>query len=53
LFSQLLSGGGKPLYVIDSHDDKLKRASGLAVMADFRLVVADLGNDCLKKFRYK
>nr|KAG5704721.1 hypothetical protein BaRGS_005177 [Batillaria attramentaria] len=52
-YVQILSGGGKPLYFIDSHDDKLKRPSGLAVMTDFRLVVADLGNDCVKKYRYK
>ena len=52
-YVQILSGGGKPLYIVDSHEDKLKRPSGLAVMTDFRLVVADLGNDCVKKYRYK
>lgn len=52
-YVQILSGGGKPLYLIDSHEDKLKRPSGLAVMSDYRLVVADLGNDCVKKYRYK
>ncbi|XP_025084406.1 tripartite motif-containing protein 2-like [Pomacea canaliculata] len=52
-YVQILSGGGKPLYILDSSDDKLKRPSGLGVMSDYRLVIADLGNDCIKKFRYK
>ncbi|XP_076451845.1 tripartite motif-containing protein 2-like [Babylonia areolata] len=52
-YVQVLSGGGKALYVLDSQADKLRRPSGLAPMSDFRLVVADLGNDCVKKFRYK
>ncbi|KAL8584113.1 hypothetical protein ACOMHN_011728 [Nucella lapillus] len=52
-FVQVLSGGGKPLYTLDSQGDKLKRPSGLAVLPDFRLLVADLGNDCVKKYRYK
>ncbi|XP_070207509.1 tripartite motif-containing protein 2-like isoform X2 [Littorina saxatilis] len=52
-YVQILSAGGKPLYVIDSQEDRLKRPSGLAVMQDFRLVVADLGSDCVKKYRYK
>jgi tripartite motif-containing protein 2/3 len=37
---------------IDSHGCKLKRPTGLAVMSDRHLVVADIGNDCIKKFRY-
>ena len=52
-YIQILSGGGKVLYIVDSQEDRLKRPSGVAVMSDFRLVVADLGNDCVKKYRYK
>lgn len=37
---------------IDSMDAKLKRASGLATTNDYHVIVVDLGNDCIKKYRY-
>ena len=43
----------KWLFNIDSMDSKLKRPSGLATLPDGRVVVADLGNDSVKLFRYK
>lgn len=45
-------GGGNILTEIDSHSSKLRRPSGIAVLADNHLVVVDLGNDCIKKYRY-
>ncbi|XP_013786616.2 tripartite motif-containing protein 2-like [Limulus polyphemus] len=44
---------GQLLYCIDSADAKLKRPAGLAVDDNFHVVVVDLGNDCVKKYRYK
>lgn len=44
---------GNLQFTIDSHDAKLKRPSGLEVTSDFHVVVVDLGNDCIKKFRYR
>lgn len=38
--------------VIDSHGCKMKRPTGLAVMQDKHLVVVDIGNDCVRKYRY-
>ena len=40
-------------FVIDSFDDKMKRPNGLVATSDFQVIVADLGNNCIKKFRYK
>ncbi|KAJ8968665.1 hypothetical protein NQ317_009741 [Molorchus minor] len=37
---------------IDSHDAKLKRPSGLATTNDHHVIVVDLGNNCIKKYRY-
>ncbi|XP_060527863.1 tripartite motif-containing protein 3-like isoform X2 [Cylas formicarius] len=37
---------------IDSHESKLKRPSGVAVTNDNHVVVVDLGNNCVKKYRY-
>ena len=45
-------GGGTVLTEIDSHTSKLRRPSGIAVLPDNHLVVVDLGNDCIKKYRY-
>ncbi|KOC65664.1 Tripartite motif-containing protein 2 [Habropoda laboriosa] len=45
-------GGGNILTEIDSHSSKLRRPSGIAVLPDNHLVVVDLGNDCIKKYRY-
>ncbi|XP_013773514.1 tripartite motif-containing protein 2-like isoform X1 [Limulus polyphemus] len=44
---------GQLLYCIDSADAKLKRPAGLAVDDQYNVVVVDLGNDCVKKYRYK
>ncbi|ESO09257.1 hypothetical protein HELRODRAFT_156422 [Helobdella robusta] len=40
------------LYEIDSFNDKLKRPCGLTVSSDGFVYVVDLGNDCVKKYRY-
>lgn len=37
---------------IDSHDSKLKRPSGVAVTTGNHVIVVDLGNNCIKKYRY-
>lgn len=38
--------------MIDSQENKLKRPSGLAVTNDHHVIVVDLGNNCIKKYRY-
>uniref|UniRef100_A0A1B6CX18 B-box C-terminal domain-containing protein n=1 Tax=Clastoptera arizonana TaxID=38151 RepID=A0A1B6CX18_9HEMI len=43
---------GALLSTLDSHESKLKRPSGLATTNDRHVVVVDLGNDCIKKYRY-
>jgi tripartite motif-containing protein 2/3 len=50
---QVFGPDGKFLFVIDSFDDKLKRPSGLVCTRDEHVVVVDLGNDCIKRYRYK
>ncbi len=52
-FVQVYDCSRKLLFEIDSFADKLKRPSGLAVLPDGKVVVADLGNDCIKIFRYQ
>ena len=47
-----LGGGSSVLTEIDSHSSKLRRPTGIAVLPDNHLVVVDLGNDCVKKYRY-
>ncbi|CAH0554867.1 unnamed protein product [Brassicogethes aeneus] len=37
---------------IDSNENKLKRASGVAVTNDNHVIVVDLGNNCVKKYLY-
>lgn len=37
---------------IDSNESRLKRPSGIAVTQDYHIIVVDLGNDCIKKYRY-
>lgn len=44
---------GNLQFIIDSFEAKLKRPSGLDVTDDYHLIVVDLGNDCIKKFRYR
>lgn len=43
---------GQLKYSIDSSDARLKRPSGLATTDDYHVIVVDLGNDCIKKYRY-
>ena len=51
-FVQVYNSSRKWLFNIDSHDDKLKRPSGLVTVPGGHVLVVDLGNNCLKKFRY-
>jgi tripartite motif-containing protein 2/3 len=43
---------GQLKFVINSTEAKLKRPCGLATTSDFHAIVVDLGNDCIKKYRY-
>jgi tripartite motif-containing protein 2/3 len=43
---------GTLISTIDSYDSRLKRPSGMAVASDHHIIVVDLGNDCVKKYRY-
>ncbi|XP_074654650.1 tripartite motif-containing protein 3-like isoform X2 [Tubulanus polymorphus] len=52
-FVQVFGSDGKHAFNIDSNDDKLKRPSGLSCLSDGHVIVVDLGNDCVKKYRYK
>ncbi|KAL4221155.1 hypothetical protein ACF0H5_019414 [Mactra antiquata] len=52
-FVQVLNSSGKLMFCIDSFEDKLKRPSGLTVTKDHHVYVADLGNNCIKKYRYR
>ncbi|XP_050304391.1 tripartite motif-containing protein 3-like isoform X2 [Anthonomus grandis grandis] len=52
-YLQVLSSHDKTVNQhIDSHDSKLKRPGGCAVTNDNHVVVVDLGNNCIKKYRY-
>lgn len=52
-YLQLLSLVDKNLNnIIDSHESKLKRPSGIAITSDQHVIVVDLGNNCIKKYRY-
>lgn len=42
---------GRHKFVIDSHDSKLIRPSSLATYGK-HVIVSDLGNDCIKKYRF-
>jgi tripartite motif-containing protein 2/3 len=61
LYTSLSSGGtpfiqvvdypsGKAKFIIDSHDSKLMRPSCLATFGQ-HVIVTDLGDDCIKKYR--
>ncbi|KAI7687095.1 Tripartite motif-containing protein 2 [Sarcoptes scabiei] len=39
-------------FIIDSNEAKLKRPSCLALTNDHHVMVVDLGNDCIKYYRY-
>lgn len=52
-FVQVLNSSGKLVSCIDSFEDKLKRPSGLCITKEHHVYVADLGNNCIKKFRYR
>ncbi|BET03393.1 IG_FLMN [Nesidiocoris tenuis] len=43
---------GAELSTLDSNESKLKRPSGLTAIANNHTIVVDLGNDCVKKYRY-
>jgi len=43
----------KILSTIDSHDSKLKRPSDICVIDSNHILVVDLGNNCLKQYRYR
>jgi len=43
---------GGLISTIDSNDSRLKRPSSMAVIGDHHIIVVDLGNDCVKKYRY-
>lgn len=43
---------GQLYSTIDSHGCKMNRPTGLAVMEDRHLVVVDIGNHCVRKYRY-
>jgi len=40
-------------FTIDSNDAKLKRPSSLITTNDYHVIIVDLGNDCIKKYRYQ
>ena len=40
-------------FTIDSNDAKIKRPSSLATTNDYHVIIVDLGNDCIKKYRYQ
>ena len=39
-------------FIVSSPDAKLKRPSSVVCTNDFHAIVVDLGNDCIKKYRY-
>lgn len=45
--------GGQLTYTIESRGSRLGRPLGIAALPDGHAVVVDLGNDCIKKYRYK
>lgn len=53
-FAQLISYKGDLHFLIDSSESRLLRPAGCAFnVQENSLYVADLGNNCIKKFRYK
>jgi len=49
---QVFDADGRWMFDVDSHDDRLRRPSGIDVDSTGFVYVADLGNDCVKKFPY-
>jgi len=49
---QVFDSDGCWMFDVDSHDDRLRRPSGIDVDSAGFFYVADLGNDCIKKFPY-
>lgn len=43
---------GTSTFTIDSCDAKLRRPCCLATTKDYHVIVVDLGNDCIKKYKY-
>lgn len=52
-FVQVFNKERKWLFDIDSDSERLKRPAGVATLHNQKVVVVDLGNDCIKVFRYK
>jgi len=49
---QVFDAEGCWMFNVDSHEDRLRRPSGIDVDSAGFVYVADLGNDCVKKFPY-
>ena len=50
---QIYNSSKRLLFTVDSFDDRLSpRASGLATLSTGHVAVADLGNNCVKMYRY-
>ena len=43
---------GRLLFAINSSEARLRRPTSLATTNDDHVIVVDLGNDCIKKYRY-
>jgi len=49
---QVFDADRRWMFDVDSHSDRLRRPSGVDVDSEGFVYVADLGNDCIKKFPY-
>ncbi|VDO81711.1 unnamed protein product [Soboliphyme baturini] len=49
----VMNHDGKVVNHIDSADSRLHRPTGICVTANSHCIVADLGNNCIKMYRYK
>ncbi|CAM1311867.1 Uncharacterised protein g5823 [Pycnogonum litorale] len=52
-YVQVFEFDGNLKFCIDSNEARLKRPSGIAVTSDYHALVVDLGNNMLKKYRYR
>ena len=52
-YIEVLNEQNEWIFNIDSFNEKLKRPSGLVTVHGTHVFVADLGNNCIKKYRYK
>jgi len=52
-FIQVINASeGTVINTVDSHNSRLCRPSGVACTKDNHVLVVDLGNDSIKKYRY-